>query len=74
MKINISSRPIPVKFSFVLPGEVFRSTDRYCYYLKIQSNKDSDINAVDLETNFQWHFDKDAMVYKAQSANLSVIF
>lgn len=74
MKLDISSRPIPAKFSSISLGDVFRPTDRYCYYLKIQSNKDSEINAVDLETNFQWHFDNDTLVYKAQSANLSVIF
>lgn len=74
MNINISSSPSPVKFSSILPGEVFRTIDYYHCCLKIQDNTGSDINAIDLETNLQWHFDNGCMVYKAKSANLSINF
>lgn len=74
MKLDVSSSPFPVKFSSILPGDVFRQVDCYRYCLKIQDNTGSDINAIDLETNLQWHFDNDCMVYKAKSANLSIIF
>ena len=74
MKLDVSSSPFPVKFSSILPGDVFRQTDCYRYCLKIQKDTGSDINAIDLETNLQWHFDDDCMVYKAKSANLSIIF
>ena len=74
MKLDVSSSPFPVKFSSILPGDVFRQVDCYRYCLKIQDNTGSDINAIDLETNLQWHFDNDCMVYKAESANLSIIF
>ena len=73
MKIDISSHPFPVKFSSILPGDVFRPTDRYCYFLKVQSNRSLN-NAIDLETNLQVYFEEDSMVYKAQSANLSIVF
>ena len=74
MKLDVSSSPFPVKFSSILPGDVFRQVDCYRYCLKIQKDTGSDINAIDLETNLQWHFDKDTMVYKAKSANLSINF
>lgn len=74
MKLDISSNPSPVKFSSILPGDVFRPTNCYCYCLKIQKNTGSDINAIDLEKNLQWHFDNDYMVYKAKSSNLSIDF
>lgn len=76
MKIDISSSPIPAKFSSISLGDVFRPVDRYCYYLKVKNEMrlSSDNNAVDLNTNILWHFDDDCMVYKAQSANLSVVF
>ena len=74
MNINISSESSLVKFSSILPGEVFRTTDYYHCCLKIQDNTGSDINAIDLETNLQWHFDNGCMVYKAKSANLSINF
>ena len=74
MKLDISSSPSPVKFSSILPGDVFRTIDCYRYCLKIQKDTGSDINAIDLETNLQWHFDNDTMVYKAKSANLSINF
>ena len=74
MNINISSESSLVKFSSILPGEVFRTIDCHRYCLKIQKDTGSDINAIDLETNLQWHFDNDCMVYKAKSANLSINF
>lgn len=74
MNINISSESSLVKFSSILPGEVFRTIDCYRYCLKIQKDTGSDINAIDLKTNLQWHFDNDTMVYKAKSANLSINF
>lgn len=74
MKLDISSNLSLVKFSSILPGDVFRPVDCYCYCLKIQKNTGSDINAIDLEKNLQWHLDNDCMVYKAKSANLSIIF
>ena len=74
MKLNISSGLYPVKFSSILPGDVFRTIDCNRYCLKIQKDTGSDINAIDLETNLQWHFDNDIMVYKAKSANLSINF
>lgn len=73
MNIDISSESFFVKFSSVLPGDVFRPTDRYCYFLKVQSNKSLN-NAIDLETNLQVYFEEDSMVYKAKSANLSITF
>lgn len=74
MKLDISSNPSPVKFSSVFPGDVFRTIDCCRYCLKIQDDTGTDINAIDLKTNLQWHFDNDCMVYKAKSANLSIIF
>ena len=74
MKLDVSSSPSLVKFSSILPGDVFRTSDCYHYCLKIQNNTGSDINAIDLETNLQWHFDNGCMVYKAKAANLSIIF
>ena len=74
MNINISSGLSPVKFSSILPGDVFRPINCHCYCLKIQNDAGSDINAIELEKNIQWHFDNDYMVYKAKSANLSIIF
>lgn len=73
MNIDISSHPQSVKFSSILPGDVFRPTDRYCYFLKVQSNRSLN-NAIDIETNLQVYFEEDTLVYKAQSANLSIIF
>ena len=74
MKLDISSSISPVKFSSVFSGDVFRTINCNRYCLKIQKNTGSDINAIDLETNLQLHFDNDCMVYKAKSANLSIIF
>lgn len=74
MKLDISSSPSLVEFSSILPGDVFRTIDCHRCCLKIQKNTGSDINAIDLKTNLQWHFDNDCMVYKAKSANLSLIF
>lgn len=74
MKLDVSSGPFLVKFFYILPGDVFRPVDCYCCCLKIQKNTGSDINAIDLEKNLQWHFDNDCMVYKAKSVNLSIIF
>ena len=74
MNINISSESSLVKFSELKSGEVFRTIDYYHCCLKIQDNTGSDINAIDLETNLQWHFDNGCMVYKAKSTNLSINF
>lgn len=74
MKLDVSSSPFLVKFFYILPGDMFRPVDCYCCCLKIQKNTGSDINAIDLEKNLQWHFDNDCMVYKAKSVNLSIIF
>lgn len=74
MTLIIHTPSALVKFSSVFPGDVFRTIDCHRYCLKIQKNTGSDINAIDLETNLQWHFDNDCMVYKAKSANLSIIF
>lgn len=73
MNINISSESSLVKFSELKSGDVFRPTDCYCYFLKVQSNRSLN-NAIDLETNLQVYFEEDTMVYKAKSANLSIIF
>lgn len=73
MTINIHTPSSLVKFYSILPGDVFRPTDRYCYFLKVQSNRSLN-NAIDLGTNLQVYFEKDCMVYKAKSANLSIIF
>lgn len=64
MNIDISSESSPVKFSSVLPGDVFRPTDRYCYFLKVQSNRSLN-NAIDIETNLQVYFEEDTLVYKS---------
>lgn len=74
MTLIIHTPSALVKFSYILPGDVFRPVDCYCYCLKIQKNTGSDINAIDLEKNLQWHLDNDCMIYKAKSANLSIIF
>lgn len=74
MKLDISSDYIPVKFSELEVGDVFRPADREYCCLKIASNGDSDVNAVDFENYYEWVFHYNTLVYKAKSANLSVKF
>ena len=76
MTIDISSNPFPVKFSSLNPGDIFRQEggDHCCLKIKNEMRLSSDNNTVDLDTNVLWHFDDGVMVYKAQSANLSVKF
>lgn len=76
MTIDISSNPFPVKFSSLNPGDIFRQEGSDHCFLKTKNEMrlSSDNNTVDLNTNVLWHFDDNVKVYKAQSANLSVIF
>lgn len=74
MMININAPTFTTKFSSILPGEVFRPKENDDYYLKIESETVLDSNAVNLNTNVLWYFDDNVKVYKAKSANLSIIF
>ncbi len=74
MTINTNSKVFATKFSSILPGDVFRPEENNDYYLKVESETAFEPNAVNLNTNVLWYFDDGVKVYKAQSANLSVIF
>lgn len=80
MTINTNPKTFAVKFSSILPGDVFHPEEnnnyylKNDYYLKVESETVFGANAVNLNTNVLWRFDDGVKVYKAQSANLSVTF
>ena len=73
MTIDISSRPLPVKFSELKSGDVFRYLD--FILLKVYDSNNG-VNAIVLNGGVCQcrYVGKDTLVYKAQSANLSVKF
>ena len=73
MNINISSESSLVKFSELKSGDVFRYLDSNCIKIYDPNNY---VNVVLLsDSGCQCSYmSKDAMVYKAKSANLSIIF
>lgn len=80
MTINTNPKVSITKFSSILPGDVFRPEEngdcyfKNDYYLKIESERVLGPNAVNLNTNVLWRFDDGVEVYKAKSANLSIVF
>lgn len=73
MNINISSESSLVKFSELKSSDVFRYLDSN--WLKIYDTNNY-VNAVLLSDGGCQcsHVGKDTMVYKAKSANLSIVF
>ena len=73
MNINISSDSSLVKFSELKSGDVFRYLDSNCIKIYDPNNY---VNVVLLsDSGCQCSYmSKDAMVYKAKSANLSINF
>lgn len=73
MNINISSESSLVKFSELKSGDVFRYLDSNCMKIYDPNNY---VNVILLSDDGCQcsYMGKDTMVYKARSANLSIIF
>ena len=73
MNINISSESSLVKFSELKSGDVFRYLDCNCIKVYDPNNYVNVILLSDGGCRCSY-IGKDTMVYKAKSANLSIIF
>ena len=73
MTINIHTPSTLVKFYALNPGDVFRYLDSNCMKIYDPNNY---VNVILLSDNGCRcsYMGKDTMVYKAKSANLSIIF
>lgn len=75
MTINIHTPSTLVKFYALEPGDVFRYEINGAghYFMKTVTTK-SGCNCVDFTDSTLGHMDESDCVYKAKSANLSIIF